>query len=130
MQKFLFLFLLVALSTNHNSAFAISNEDLYKQCKPYADRAFEPTEYSDLLCLAYIGGAIEYAQAICFAMSDAAKTKPDQAFTRSFFGASPDVNYDAIVQAYVNKIKNEPENWGYKPNAALRQIFTALTPCE
>ena len=135
MQKFLFLclFSLVALSTNQNSALAISNEDLYKQCKPFADRAFKQTdgsEYADLACAAYIAGALEYAQAICFALRGAAEESPEQAFTRSFFGASRNANIDAVIQAYVNKVKNEPDKWDYQPNAALRAVFVAMAPCE
>jgi len=63
-------------------------------------------------------------------MTDAAKNDTGSAFARSFFGASEDANSEALIQAYVNKMKNEPERWKYTPNAALREVFTKVAPCE
>ena len=121
------LILLVPLSSN---AFAMTNEVLYKWCKPYADRAFKVEENLDVKCLAYFTGALEYANHICYIMTDAAKNDTGSAFARSFFGASEDANSEALIQAYVNKMKNEPERWRYTPNAALREVFTKVAPCE
>lgn len=121
------LILLVPLSS---SSFAITNETLYKYCKPYADRAFEMKDNNDISCLAYVTGAWEYANGICFIMIEAAKNDSGAAYARSFFGASGDVNSDALIQAYVNKMKNEPERWKYTPNTAIREIFTEVAPCE
>ena len=121
------LILLVPLSS---SSFAMTNEGLYKWCKPWADRAFEMKEYDDLNCLAYVTGALEYAIHICYIMTEAAKEDSSSAYARSFFGASKDANPRAVIQAYVNKMKNEPERWKYTPNAALQKVFTEVAPCE
>lgn len=124
---FLTLILLVPLSSN---SFAMTNESLYKWCKPFADHAFEVEDSDDISCLAYITGAFEYADLICFTMSEAAEDNISSSFTRSYFGANADINNNAVIQAYVNKMKNEPENWEYSPNEALRQVFTEVAPCE
>ena len=108
----------------------MTNEALYKYCKPYADRAFEIKETNDLSCLAYVTGAWEYANHICSVMIEAAKNDSDSAVIRSFFGASRDVNSDALIQAYVNKMKNEPERWQYSPHTAMREVFSEVAPCE
>ena len=125
-----FVVLVLTLLISNNSAAAMTNEGLYKWCKPYADRAFSDEAQDDVLCKAYIIGAFEYAGGLCFTMKEAAKTDANQAFTRSFFGVSKDANINALIQAYVNKMKNEPEKWKYAPNAALRQVFTELAPCK
>jgi hypothetical protein len=121
------LILLVPLSSN---SVALTNELLYKWCKPFADRAFDAKTKEDLLCKLYIAGALEYAKNLCFVMEDPAKTDKTQAMTRSWFGASEDANIDALIQAYVNKMKNEPNNWDYRPNSELRQLFSELAPCK
>lgn len=123
------VFGLVLLMTN-NYASAMTNEGLYKWCKPFADRAFSADTEGDVLCKAYILGALDYAKGLCFTMGEQAKTDATQAFVRSFFGASKDANTNALIQAYVNKMKNEPNKWEYTPNAALRQVFKELAPCE
>ena len=121
------LVLLVPLSSN---AFAMINEDLYKMCKPYADRAFKAQETLDLGCVSYVTGALEYADFICSSLSGAAKESQDLAISRSFFGASRYANKSAVIQAYVNKMKNEPDKWKHTPNEALREVFTEVAPCE
>ena len=63
-------------------------------------------------------------------MKDQAKTDATQALVRSLFGASKDANINALIQAYVNKMKNEPNQWEYTPNDNLRQVFRELAPCE
>lgn len=109
----------------------MSNEGLYKKCKPYADRAFNAEKHEDLLCIAYIIGALEYADGICITMRDTAEQYPNLSATRSYFGASRLTNNtDAVIQAYVNKMKNEPERWDQTPNFALREVFTELAPCK
>jgi hypothetical protein len=79
---------LILLVTLSSSSFAVTNEGLFKICKPYADRAFKMKETDDLSCLAYVTGALEYANLICFIMTKAAKEDSSSAFARSFFGVS------------------------------------------
>lgn len=124
------LILLVSLSSN---SFAMNNESLYKWCKPYADRAFKMEVNNDLGCLAYITGAADYADLVCFTMNLQVKKEPREIFIQSYFGATVDANnknVDALIQAYLNKMKNEPEKWQYSPKESLREIFTELMPCE
>lgn len=123
------VFGLVLLMTN-NYASAMTNEGLYKWCKPFADRAFSANTEEDLYCKGYILGALEYAKGLCYTMENQAKTDATQAYVRSFFGAAEDANINALIQAYVNKMNNEPNRWDYTPSAALRQVFNELAPCE
>lgn len=124
---FLTLILLVPLSSN---SFAITNESLYKWCKPFADSAFKFEQDSDFSCTAYVYGALEYANNVCLIAKELAKRDTSHFITTSFFGASEDANRNSVIQAYVNKMKNEPEQWGYTPNEALRQVFTEIAPCK
>jgi len=115
---------------NASPAGALTNETLYKWCKPWADRAFNPIKAEDMYCMAYVDGALAYARNICSATAEVAKTDRDVAFHRSYFGASMDANAEIITQAYVNKMKNEPERWQYTPNVALREVFSTVSACK
>ena len=130
MRTVCFVVFVTSVLFTASAATALTNEALYRWCKSYADSGFNSTSDESMLCSAYITGAVDYAKGVCFTMEDQAKTDATQAFTRSFFGASSDTNTNALIQAYVNKMKNEPNKWDYTPNAALRQVFNELAPCE
>ena len=125
-----FLFLLVALLLANTNVNAMTNQSLYKWCKPYSDRAFNLTEDEDFYCRTYITGVWEYARFICDAMTNAAGKHKTADLTRSFFGASAEQTTDALIQLYVNKMKNDPEQWQYAPTAALREVFQEIAPCK
>jgi archaellum component FlaG (FlaF/FlaG flagellin family) len=130
MRTVCFVVFVTSVLFNASAATALTNEVLYRWCKSYADSGFNSTSDEALLCKAYIIGAMDYAKGVCYTMETQAKKDASQAFTRSFFGASSDANSNALIQAYVNKMKNEPNKWDYTPNAALRQVFNELAPCK
>jgi hypothetical protein len=61
------LILLVPLSSN---AFAMTAGDLYRYCKPYADRAFKAENNNDLLCLMYFRGVADSGLRLCASVYD------------------------------------------------------------
>ena len=130
MRSFFSIFiLLVSLSSNSH---AISNGDLYSICKPFADRKFELQEPADFVCQSYFFGTIEYGQYLCQQMEEAAKRSPNDVFTRSFFGASENAlnEIQAIMQAYIENVKAEPNVWSYAPQSEIREIIWKLAPCK
>ena len=124
------LFAVLILFT-FNNANALSNESLYKLCKPYADRAFDLKTEEDLLCIYYTSGVLDSSENLCFVMSGAAKEDTSIAFARGFFGTSnAHEKKDSIIQAYVNKMKNSPEKWEFVASDALREVSRQIAPCE
>lgn len=128
------VFCIFVLMTSHlfsaNTATALTNEELYEWCKPFADSGFKSTSDGSLLCAAYIAGAIDNASVICDELEDLAKSNSSLASVRSFFGGKYETSNKALIQAYVNKMKNEPEKWRYGAHGEVLEAIKAIAPCE
>jgi hypothetical protein len=114
------------------SANALTNEALYRDCKPFSDRSFEPINEEDLYCLQYFIAAIEFSQNICLSTTEASETSPGIAFARSYFGGASGARLQnkAIIQFYVNYMTLHPEEWKYDPSENVRQAIKSIAPCE
>ena len=113
-----------------SAATALTNEELYEWCKPFADSGFKSTSDGSLLCAAYIAGAIDNASVICDELEDLAKSNSSLASVRSFFGGKYETSNKALIQAYVNKMKNEPSRWKYNPSNAMSEVIREIATCE
>ena len=98
------------------SAGALTNQDLYEYCKPYADAAFDFSKMEDpinsIVCITYftaIGSLIGQA---CDSNS----------INYEIDGMKPNYepqNLDATVQDYVNKISEMPKYWRFDASLAV-----------
>lgn len=119
--------------TNAN---AKKNVDLYKDCKKYADRSFEPEEVSDIVCLAYFRGIYNFSVSICNVWStqmDEAKSSEIRSTIQMFkqtAGAGADLDLDAAIQVYVNKMGKNPDTWKYRADYQVLSSLQQLAPCE
>lgn len=125
-------FTLVAIT----NAEAKSNGDLYKDCKKYADRSFEPEKISDIVCLAYFRGVYDFSVSICNAwgtIMDKEESSEARHIMKTFRkaeGAGEDLDLDAAIQVYVNKMGKNPDTWKYRADYQVLSSLQQLAPCE
>ena len=80
----------------------MSNETLYRSCKSFADNGFNvaTSDISHHMCFVYIVGVGEASNAIKCNFGG--------------FGAPYDKeSLNAVIQDYVNRMKEQPEDWRY-----------------
>ena len=130
------LILLVPLSSN---TFAMSAGDLYKYCKPYADRAFEAKATNDLVCVTYFRGVADSGKNICANMKAAVSAIGEgsefAAGLRSVqeiegLGSLTGNNMEAAIQSFVNEMSTKPEDWRFIPVQYVHAALKKLAPCE
>ena len=130
------LILLVPLSSN---AFAMTVGDLYKFCKPYADRAFEYESSKDLICIAYFRGVADSGLRICTNMKAAIPAVgEDSKFAAGLrsvqeiegLGSLTGNNMEAAIQSFVNEMSTKPEDWRFIPVQYVHGALKKLAPCE
>ncbi len=130
------LILLVPLSSN---AFAMSAGDLYKYCKPYADRAFEAGAAKDLACVTYFRGVADSGRRICSNMKAAiSAVGEDTDFADGLrsvqkiegLGSLSGNNMTAAIQSFVNEMSTKPEDWGFIPVQFVHGALKKFVPCE
>jgi len=132
----LILILLVPLSSN---TFAMSAGDLYKYCKPYADRAFKSESIDDLTCVTYFRGVADTGKNICTNMKAAIPAVGEDsdfaAGLRSVqkiegLGSVNHNDMDAAIQSFVNEMSTKPENWRFLPVQYVHAALQKLVPCK
>ena len=129
-------FILVA-----QSAMAMSNETLYKDCKLHARNGFSLAEsegdlelISQSYCEGYMLGIIEKAQNICnffkSSKTDSSAEFQDRwRFAAYAFGTSAkNDNLHAIILSFINWAEDNPEKWSYTPHA--RDWLYQKWPCD
>jgi len=129
------LVLLVPLSS---SSFAMNAGDLYKYCKPFADRAFNAEKNDDLLCLMYFRGVADSGFNLCSKMKSAISTvgeesplAPGLRAVQDFEGlAKQGDNMHPAIQSFVNEISTKPEKWGFLPIQYVHSALKKLSPCK
>lgn len=130
------LFLLAPLSSN---AFAMSAGDLYKYCKPYADRAFEAKATNDLVCVTYFRGVADSGKNICANMKAAVSAiGEDNQFAAGLLsvqeieglGSLKGNNMNAAIQSFVNEMSTNPEKWDFIPVQYVHGALQKIVPCE
>ena len=103
------------------SANAITNEILYKYCKSYADDNFEFTQehtVESVSCFSYISGVGQLMRYNCETQSP-------------YRAAYQTKDTDAIVQDYLNRIKNQPKDWKYAAaDDVARSVIVISKECE
>ena len=117
-------------------AHATDNGQLYKDCKKLADKSFQPNSITDIVCIAYFRAVLDSGISICDTYGKSAKSvKPGiQRDERNWFkrleGVGSDVNIEAAVQIYVNKMAKKPEKWKYRADYEVLSSLQELAPCE
>ena len=117
-------------------AHAITNGDIYKHCKKYADRSFQYEETSDIICISYFAGIRDFGRSICKGwkkvsdQTQSTEAKEQIKIFLSMEGVGDLKNLDAALQHYVNKMKNEPERWDFRADYAVLESLQAIAPCE
>jgi hypothetical protein len=117
-------------------AHAITNGDIYKHCKKYADRSFEYKDPEDLICLGYFAAVRDFGQTVCEVWSErAGKAESTDAYIENklFQGAhgisgAPDLS--AAIQNYINTMQKYPERWVERPDISVQESIKALAPCK
>jgi len=109
-----------------NQAQAATNGDLYRSCKKLADNGFEASGFSDGFCYGYFRGIASLAADNC----DLSK-EPGMPEILAFFAADrKKLNQNAVIQKYVNTIKDEPEKWQSGAHGEALFAIQAIAPCE
>ena len=130
------LILLVPLSSN---AFGMNAGELYKHCKPFADRAFEAKATNDLICVTYFRGVADTGKNICANMKAAVSAIGEGsdfvAGLRSVqeiegLGSLTGNNMEAAIQSFVNEMSTKPEDWRFIPVQYVHGALKKLAPCE
>ena len=130
------LILLGPLSSN---AFAMTVGDLYKYCKPYADRAFESTASNDLICITYFRAVADSGLRICTNMKAAISALGEDgkyaAGLRTVqkidgLGSHTGNIITAAIQSFVNGMSTKPEKWRFPPVQYVHFTLKKLIPCE
>ena len=123
----IFTALFLATSAQIKEGYAYTNGDLYKDCKPFVDRAFDPSTDNDLLCTMYFTAVFETMATIC--MMDE-MTNQDL----SFLGADVDAiwrdSIEATIKNYVNRASREPEKWEQYPAVEVMTSIRTISPCQ
>jgi len=131
-----FLSIVVAALSLSFDAYASTNGDIYKYCRKYADRYFQFEESSDVICFSYFAGIRDFGRSICQGwkkvsdQTQSTEAKVQIESFRSMDGVGDLKNIDAVVQHYVNKMKNEPERWDFRADYAVLESLQAIAPCK
>lgn len=135
------LTLLVSLSSN---SFAITNGQLYQDCKPFADRAFKGETHADVSCVAYFRGVSDFGVDLCASLKSAADNpdtdmpnmKPALSIaygsiaTVSGLGLASGDTFMAAIQLFVNEMAASPEKWEGMAAGAVHASLRKVAPCE
>ena len=135
-MRMLFLSAFLSVLAVSIEAHAITNGDIYKHCKKYADRSFQYEETSDIICISYFAGIRDFGRSICKGwkkvsdQTQSTEAKEQIKIFLSMEGVGELKNLDAALQHYVNKMKNEPERWDFRADYAVLESLQAIAPCE
>ena len=128
--------LLLSLSSN---AHAYSGGDLYKKCKPFADRAFEAETVDDLSCVTYFRGVADSGGRLCFvlkgliAMPGITRDDKDTYEAVMINEGIGTVKLDQMlpaIQMFVNEMAAEPEKWQTSAIFVTHKSLQKVAPCE
>ena len=107
------------------SAGAMDNESLYKNCKLYSDNNFELTDDSSLnlkslICQTYITAIGDVVNESCFGgllNLEYSNIKADFKYTDIY----------AIIQSYVNDMRESPEEWKYYASESVVKAILSIS---
>lgn len=117
-------------------AHAIDNGSLYKDCKKLADRSFQVAALTDIVCVTYFRGVLDNALSLCDSWGSTAELQQpgERRDTIEMFrkseGVASEVNIEAAVQIYVNKLEKKPEKWTYRADYEVLTSLQQLAPCK
>ncbi|MDA9882640.1 hypothetical protein N8Z70_02415 [Candidatus Puniceispirillum sp.] len=128
--------LLLSLSSN---AHAFSGGDLYKKCKPFADRAFEAKTIDDLSCVTYFRGIADGGYRLCLVLKGlitmSGVTRDDKdayeaVMINEGLGATNADQLLPAIQMFVNEMAAEPEKWKGSAVFVTHKSLKKVAPCE
>ncbi len=142
MNSMRFILATTILAILAQPVFAVTNEYLYKACKPFAERGFSLSEdqlWNDGICVGYIAAAIEQAEYLCQLTpdyEDITSSWPDGDAARRglfwatlLFGASATTkDLNAVVQSFLNWAEQNPADWQYHPKSTY--WLASKFPCK
>ena len=134
MIRLLIAGVMVLMAGNVNAA---SVGSVYKMCKNYADNSFNYEIPSDAVCVAYFSAIRDRGATVCddlkpflTAEDFDVNEKGAFAFVQQYYGVGELDSLEAAIQHFVNKMKNEPEQWKNRPDQPVLESLQAIKPCE
>ena len=111
---------------------AVTNEGLYKSCKAVADNNFETTPDNamhSISCQTYIAAIGELVRQSCRIDDLELNINPFNLVDKKLDFNHSDIN--AIIQYYVNNMRDQPEAWKYYPAVEILFSIAAISdPCS
>lgn len=130
MIRLLIAGLMVLMAGNAN---AFTNEHLYKFCKSYADNGFELND-EGLACRTYFVGVYDGANSVCLIAEEVRNPKnKNEGFdvlVEMLGVGKGGASYDAVIQHYLNRMRNEPQSWDQNAQWFVVQSLQSFSPCS